>query len=70
MCSSDLDRPGALAEVTTLATALDINIVDLEIAHSSEGERGVLILVVEAAAAEGLRTALTDRGFHVAVQAL
>ena len=38
------DRPGVLAEVTTLAGALDVNIADLEIAHSSEGDRGVLIL--------------------------
>src|SRR6266540_6603863 len=33
------DRPGVLADVTTLATDLDVNIVDLEIAHSSEGPR-------------------------------
>ena len=32
----------SLAEVTTLATELDVNIVDLEIAHSSEGPQGVL----------------------------
>ena len=44
------DRPGVLAEVTTLATELDVNIADLEIAHSSEGDRGVLILLVEAGA--------------------
>ena len=46
------DRPGVLADVTTLATELDVNIVDLEIAHSSEGDRGVLILVVETALSE------------------
>ena len=33
------DRTGVLAEVTTLAGTLDVNIADLEIAHSSEGER-------------------------------
>ena len=38
------DRPGVLADVTTLATELDVNIVDLEIAHSAEGVPGVLIL--------------------------
>ena len=42
--------PASLAEVTTLATELGVNIVDLEIAHSSEGDRGVLILLVEAGA--------------------
>ena len=41
------DRPGVLAEVTTLAAELDVNIADLEIAHSSEGDRGVLILLVD-----------------------
>jgi prephenate dehydrogenase len=61
------DRPGVLAEVTTLAGALDVNIADLEIAHSSEGDRGVLILVVEAAAAERLRGGLVDHGFRPAV---
>ena len=40
--------PGVLAEVTTLAGELDVNIADLEIAHSSEGDQGVLILLVEA----------------------
>jgi len=61
------DRPGVLAEVTTLAGALDVNIADLEIAHSSEGERGVLILVVEALAADRLRAGLTEHGFRPAV---
>jgi prephenate dehydrogenase len=61
------DRPGVLAEVTTLAGALDVNIADLEIAHSSEGDRGVLILVVDAAAAERLRAGLVDHGFRPAV---
>ena len=37
-----------LAEITTLAGDLGVNISDLEIAHSAEGERGVLVLVVDA----------------------
>ena len=41
------DRAGVLAEVTTLAAELGVNIADLEIAHSSEGDRGVLILLVD-----------------------
>ena len=64
------DRPGVLAEITTLATDLDVNIVDLEIAHSSEGPQGVLILLVEAALAERLRGGLLARGYRPAVQAL
>lgn len=61
------DRPGVLAEVTTLAGQLDVNIVDLEIAHSAEGDRGVLILVVETQASGRLRAGLTDSGFRPAV---
>jgi prephenate dehydrogenase len=57
------DRPGVLADVTTLATDLDINIPDLEIAHSAEGPRGVLIVVVEASAAPVLREALARKGY-------
>ena len=59
------DRPGALAEITTTATELDVNIVDLEIAHSSEGGGGVLIVLVEASAADGLSEGLDALGYHV-----
>lgn len=61
------DRPGVLAEVTTLAGRLDVNVADLEIAHSSEGDRGVLILLVEAAEADRLRAGLVEHGFRPAV---
>lgn len=61
------DRPGVLAEITTLAAALGVNIADLEIAHSAEGERGVLVLVVDAGSAPRLSEALAERGFHAAV---
>jgi len=64
------DRPGVLAEVTTLLGELDVNIEDLEIAHSAEGERGVLVLVVEHGAAEVTRVALVERGFHPTLRAL
>lgn len=59
------DRPGALAEVTTTATEQDVNIVDLEIAHSTEGGGGVLIVLVEAEAADRLADALEPLGHHV-----
>jgi prephenate dehydrogenase len=59
------DRPGALAEVTTLATELDINIANLETAHSTEGGGGVLILIVEAAEEDRLADSLAERGFTV-----
>jgi 3-phosphoshikimate 1-carboxyvinyltransferase len=61
------DRRGVLAEVTTLATELDVNIADLEIAHSTEGDRGVLILLVEAAAVDDLRRGLVHHGFRPSV---
>lgn len=55
------DRPGVLAEITTLAGRQAVNIYDVELAHSLEGERGVMVLVVAAGAAadefeRGLRT--------------
>src|SRR5207248_4183353 len=58
------DRPGVIAEVTTLAGELGINIYDFEIAHSAEGDRGVLVMVVETADCDRLRAALADRGYH------
>ena len=64
------DRPGVLAEITTLLGELDVNIEDLEIAHSVEGERGVLVLVVQETAAGVTRTALLSRGFHPALRKL
>jgi prephenate dehydrogenase len=61
------DRPGTLAFVTTRAGELGVNIADLEIAHSAEGERGVLILVVDAQMAPVLQKALAESGLRVAV---
>jgi len=58
------DRPGILADITTLAGDLGVNIADLEIAHSAEGDRGVLVLVVDGDAAERLHDALTARGYR------
>ena len=64
------DRPGVLAEITTLLGELNVNIEDLEIAHSVEGERGVLVLVIQEKATEDTRTALVARGFHPTFRAL
>jgi prephenate dehydrogenase len=64
------DRPGVLAEVTTLLGELGVNIFDLEIAHSAEGERGVLVLVVDARSVEKVRTALATRGYRPALRRL
>jgi prephenate dehydrogenase len=61
------DRPGVLAEVTTLIGELGVNIYDLEIAHSSEGPRGVLVMAIDAAEAEKVRLALAGVGYRPAV---
>jgi prephenate dehydrogenase len=41
------DRKGELARILTLASELDVSVADIEIAHSSEGPQGVLIILVE-----------------------
>ncbi len=64
------DRPGVLAEVTTLLGEMGVNIVDLEIAHSVEGPQGVLVMVVRREAVDDVRAALTDRGFRPSWRAL
>ncbi len=58
------DRPGVFAEITTTAGDLGVNIFDMEIAHSAEGDRGVLVLVVDAEAADTLSQALGSRGYR------
>ncbi len=56
------DRLGAAVEVLVLATELGINIFDVEIAHSVEGDRGVLVVVIDAVGAPTFTGALTGRG--------
>jgi prephenate dehydrogenase len=64
------DREGVLAEITAVAGGLGINIYDIEIAHSAEGPRGVLMLLVARGEAERLRRAVTGRGYRCSVQEL
>ena len=59
------DEPGQLAAVTTLATELSVNIYDIELAHSAEGPRGVMILVIDADAVDAITTGLEARGYRV-----
>ena len=59
-----LDRPKVLAEITTLAAELGVNIFDLEIAHSVEGDRGVLVLTIDEGDTEKLLVALSERGYR------
>ena len=58
------DRAGVLAEITSLAADAGIGIYDIEIAHSAEGPRGVLILVVDGADADLLTTAIGRHGYR------
>lgn len=63
-----LDRPGELAAIATLATELDVNIYDLEIAHSPEGPGGVVVLLVESETARRLQSALSGQGYRPSIQ--
>ena len=58
------DRPGVLADVTTLLGELGVNIVDLEIAHSVEGPQGVLVGVVEERDAAAACKELVQLGYR------
>lgn len=65
-----LDRQGEIAAVATLAADLDVNIYDLEIAHSTEGPRGVIVVLVETAMAERLQGGLMALGYRPSVRPL
>lgn len=58
------DRPGEIATIATLASDLDVNIFDLEITHSGEGRRGVMMMVVDLEQAERLMGGLMARGYR------
>ncbi len=64
------DRAGVLAEVTTLLGGLGVNVADLEIAHSAEGEQGVLVLAIGAGDADKARAALVEHGYRPSVRRL
>jgi prephenate dehydrogenase len=60
------DRPGVLAEVTTAAGDLGVNVEDIRIVHSTEGGRGRLELVVSGEErANDLDAALQRLGYRV-----
>ncbi len=64
------DQKGALAGITMIATELDVSIADIEIAHSVEGDEGVVILLVEAANGERLLEGLHAGGYKAVVRPL
>jgi prephenate dehydrogenase len=64
------DRPGAAAEVFGLAAELGVNVSDFEVVHSAEGDKGVLILIIEASKSDYFRGGLRARGFRPGVRQL
>ena len=64
------DQRGELASITGLAAELDVNIFDLEIAHSAEGPTGVIVLLVDTEVADVLRGGLLARGYRPSVRPL
>ena len=65
-----VDLPEVLAEVTTLFGELGVNIFDIEIAHSAEGPRGVLILLVDSGKVETFVESLVGDGYAVSSRPL
>lgn len=65
-----LDRPGSAAEVFTLAAELGVNIVNFEVVHSAEGDRGIAVVLVEADTVELFRGGLLARGYRPSVHRL
>jgi prephenate dehydrogenase len=64
------DRPGAAAEIFTLAAREGINIASFEVVHLAESNLGVAVVLVDADAADAYRTALAGRGLHPGVSPL
>jgi prephenate dehydrogenase len=65
-----LDQPGELASLTRLATDIDVNIYDIEIAHSTEGQKGVVIMVIALEKSERLMGGLMANGYRPSVRAM
>ena len=64
------DRSGSAAEIFTLAADLGVNIANFEVSHSVEGDRGILVLIIDKASAEMFRGGLMARKFRPTVQAV
>ena len=57
------DRKGQIANITMLAADCDVNIADIEVAHSTEGADGVLVLVVARAEVQRFLAVLAGQGY-------
>lgn len=58
------DRPGAAAEIFSVAAELGVNVWNFEVVHSAEGERGTLVMVLDRDARDLFRGGLIARGFR------
>ncbi|MBM37073.1 MAG: hypothetical protein CL460_07880 [Acidimicrobiaceae bacterium] len=57
------DRKGQIANITMLAADCDVNVADIEVAHSTEGAQGVLVLIVARAEVQRFLAALAGQGY-------
>lgn len=64
------DRAGAAAEIFAIAAETGVNIANFEVVHSTEGDRGVLVIVVETAQRDLFRGGLLARGYRPTVSSL
>jgi prephenate dehydrogenase len=51
-----------------LAADLGVNIANFEVSHSVEGDRGILVLIIDKASAEMFRGGLLARKFRPSIQ--
>ena len=58
------DRPGALAELTSILAEDRVNIEDLQIVHSPEGGRGTVHITVATGDADTAASAIAGRGYE------
>ena len=58
------DRKGQIANITMLAADCEVNVADIEVAHSAEGARGVLVLVVAQAEVQRFLAVLAGQGYR------
>ena len=57
------DRKGQIANITMLAADCDVNVADIEVAHSTEGAQGVLVLIVARAEVQRFLAVLAGQGY-------
>jgi prephenate dehydrogenase len=64
------DKPGAAAQIFTVAAELGVNMDSFEVVHSVEGTSGIAVVLVDAASADLYRGGLLALGFRPTVQRL